>query len=122
MSSLVEGYEVSDTDHCSEATRWNVRIVVEAAWVTVEVGEKDSGTIGAQIPRAVFTELFRRVAVRGPVDGYLAALVDVGRVHGFSLSHEDGHGSFIVRPNNEYDDNILSGGDRHVLVDLEGDR
>jgi hypothetical protein len=122
VTILVDGYELSDTDRCSEATRRNVRIVVEAAWVTVEVDEKDAGTISAQIPRAVFTELFRRVAVRGPVDSYLTALVEVGKIHGLSLSHEDGHGSFIVRPNNEYDDNILSGDDRHVLVDLEGDR
>lgn len=37
------------------------------------------------------------------VDAYLEALVQLGRTHGFILSHEDQHGSFIVkdRDNNE---------------------
>lgn len=30
------------------------------------------------------------------VQAYLAALVAVGKEYGFSLGHEDGHGSFIV--------------------------
>lgn len=64
MSGVVDGWELDDAPHCTEAKRKNVRIVVEASWVTVEVDEKYAGTISAQIPRAVFAELFRRVAQR----------------------------------------------------------
>lgn len=66
MSGVVEGWELadSDNDRASEATQRKTRVVVEASWVTVEVDTKDAGTISAQIPRAVFAELFRRVAQR----------------------------------------------------------
>ena len=40
------------------------QVVVEPSWVTVELCSRDAGTISAQIPRAVFAELFRRVAQR----------------------------------------------------------
>lgn len=32
------------------------------------------------------------------IDAFLADLVAVCRKHDLSLSHEDGHGSFLVRP------------------------
>jgi hypothetical protein len=41
------------------------------------------------------------------VNAYLSALVAVGIEHGFSLSHEDGHGSFRVQPRDEYNDEWL---------------
>jgi hypothetical protein len=50
------------------------------------------------------------------VESYLAAIVAAGKDHGLSLSHEDGHGSFIVRANNAYDDEVLET-QSHVLVD-----
>lgn len=64
MSGIVEGWELDDAPHCSEAKRKNVRVLVERSWVTVEVDEKFAGTVSAQIPRAVFAELFRRVVQR----------------------------------------------------------
>lgn len=64
MSGMLEGWAFADGAHASEATRTATRVVVEPAWVTVEVDTRDAGTISAQIPRAVLAELLRRVVQR----------------------------------------------------------
>jgi hypothetical protein len=61
---MLEGWTFADGAHASEATRTTTRVVVEPAWVTVEVDTRDAGTISAQIPRAVLAELLRRVVQR----------------------------------------------------------
>lgn len=33
------------------------------------------------------------------IDAYLEELIEVGRKHGFSLSHEDSQGGFLVKKN-----------------------
>lgn len=55
------------------------------------------------------------------VAAYLAEIVAVGKARGLSLSHEDGHGSFIVRVNNAYDDDTLAT-QSHVIVDRQVDK
>ena len=42
MSGVVEGWDLADVAHASEAERGSARVVVEAAWVTVEVDTKDA--------------------------------------------------------------------------------
>jgi hypothetical protein len=64
VSRMLEGWTFADGAHASEAIRGVTRIVVEPAWVTVEVDTRDAGTISAQIPRAVLVELLRRVVPR----------------------------------------------------------
>lgn len=61
---MLEGWALSDGAYASEATRGKERVVVEPAWVTVEVDTRDAGVISAQIPRAVLVELLRRVVQR----------------------------------------------------------
>lgn len=37
------------------------------------------------------------------VDQFLNEVIEVSKKHGFSISHEDNHGGFIIRPQNQED-------------------
>ena len=42
------------------------------------------------------------------VDAFIAEIAEVCRRHGLSISHEDGHGSFVIEPFDEYNVEWLS--------------
>lgn len=62
--------------------------------------------------------MMNRKELEAKVQAYLAAIVAVGKEHGFSLGHEDTHGSFVVDMQNDpCDDWVLAARTEKYLLE-----
>lgn len=90
---------------------WRLYGIGKGSLFLLDRGSTDSEAASAAKAVAALRAAIERYDHKENVDAYLAALVAVGKEHGFSLSHEDGHGSFIVEPRNDARDEWLLGAD-----------
>lgn len=91
----------------TSSLEWRVYAITTLSLRFVERGTGVSETDAAAKAVTALQAEMHKADSKAKIDAYLAALVAVGKEHGFSLSHEDGHGRFLVENRDEGLDDML---------------